>query len=97
MGIHGDLSPDVCSTDLEREVLEIGRRIAAAGKGHRASLFRVSWWSDKLLAWAMSNPSFKTQLFRFVDVYPACNGDDDVMQIGRATWRRKEMKRARAT
>ena len=33
-----------------------------------------------MLGWAMSHPSFKTQLFRFVDVFPATSGDADVLQ-----------------
>src|SRR5438445_860360 len=33
-----------------------------------------------MLEWAMSHPSFKTQLFRFVDVFPATTGDEDVMR-----------------
>ncbi|MCU1451763.1 MAG: pruA, partial [Acidimicrobiales bacterium] len=33
-----------------------------------------------MLEWAMSHPSFKTQLFRFVDVFPATTGDDDVLR-----------------
>src|SRR5207248_5540675 len=30
--------------------------------------------------WAMSHPSFKTQLFRFVDVFPATTDDADVLR-----------------
>src|SRR5205085_5489176 len=33
-----------------------------------------------MLEWAMSHPSFKTQLFRFVDVFPATTSDADVMR-----------------
>jgi len=33
-----------------------------------------------MLAWAMANPAFKTQLFRFVDVFPATSGDADVLR-----------------
>src|SRR5437868_9171037 len=33
-----------------------------------------------MLEWAMSHPSFKTQLFRFVDVFPATTGDADVLR-----------------
>src|SRR5690242_13869934 len=40
----------------------------------------MSWWSERMLEWAMSHPSFKTQLFRFVDVFPATTGDDDVLR-----------------
>src|SRR4051812_38841824 len=38
----------------------------------------MSWWSERMLDWAMSRPAFKTQLFRFVDVFPALDGTDDV-------------------
>ncbi|MEY2570324.1 MAG: RHH-type transcriptional regulator, proline utilization regulon repressor / proline dehydrogenase, partial [Acidimicrobiaceae bacterium] len=31
-----------------------------------------------MLDWAMARPAFKTQLFRFVDVFPALDGNDDV-------------------
>src|SRR4051812_23944806 len=40
----------------------------------------MSWWSDRMLGWAMSHPSFKTQLFRFVDVFPATHSDADVLR-----------------
>ena len=33
-----------------------------------------------MLSWAMSHPSFKTQLFRFVDVFPATTDDADVLR-----------------
>ena len=33
-----------------------------------------------MLEWAMSHPSFKTQLFRFVDVFPATTDDEDVVR-----------------
>ena len=31
-----------------------------------------------MMDWAMSRPDFKTQLFRFVDVFPALDGNDDI-------------------
>src|SRR5207249_4629717 len=34
-----------------------------------------------MLEWAMSHPSFKTQLFRFVDVFPATTGDADAARV----------------
>ncbi len=33
-----------------------------------------------MLAWAMANPAFKTQLFRLVDVLPSCRDEDDVLR-----------------
>src|SRR2546421_842 len=64
----------------EREVQALARRIAEAGGEEKSRLFRGSWWSEQLLDWAMARGSFKTQLFRFVDVFPGCRDDDDVMR-----------------
>ena len=65
---------------LEREVQALAREIAAAGASERANLFHLGWWSERMLDWAMSHPSFKTQLFRFVDVFPACRDDAEVLR-----------------
>jgi RHH-type transcriptional regulator, proline utilization regulon repressor / proline dehydrogenase / delta 1-pyrroline-5-carboxylate dehydrogenase len=62
------------------EVTILAKRIADMGAGQQAKVYRMSWWSDRMLGWAMSHPSFKTQLFRFVDVMPATDGDADVLR-----------------
>src|SRR3954447_22535326 len=66
------------SQALEGEVDALARRLAELGTGERSKVFRMSWWSERMLDWAMSRPAFKTQLFRFVDVFPALDGNDDV-------------------
>src|ERR1700757_2881290 len=65
---------------LERDVRALAREIAAAGASERANLFHLGRWSERVLDWAMSHPSFKTQLFRFVNVFPACRDDADVLR-----------------
>jgi len=65
---------------LEHEVQALAREIAAAGASERANLFHLGRWSERVLDWAMSHPSFKTQLFRFVDVFPACRDDAEVLR-----------------
>jgi RHH-type transcriptional regulator, proline utilization regulon repressor / proline dehydrogenase / delta 1-pyrroline-5-carboxylate dehydrogenase len=65
---------------LDRETVALARRIGELGSGEGAHVYRMSWWSDRMLEWAMSHPSFKTQLFRFVDVFPAMQGDADVLR-----------------
>src|SRR5438874_10013125 len=62
----------------DEDVSALARRIAELGSGERSKVFRMSWWSERMLDWAMSRPAFKTQLFRFVDVFPALDGNDDV-------------------
>jgi RHH-type proline utilization regulon transcriptional repressor/proline dehydrogenase/delta 1-pyrroline-5-carboxylate dehydrogenase len=63
---------------LEGAVSDIGRQLAELGTGERSKVFRMSWWSERMLDWAMARPEFKTQLFRFVDVFPALAGNEDV-------------------
>jgi RHH-type proline utilization regulon transcriptional repressor/proline dehydrogenase/delta 1-pyrroline-5-carboxylate dehydrogenase len=66
------------SDDLEGATRALAREIAEAGASERARVYHLSWWSERVLEWAMAHPAFKTQLFRFVDVFPACRDDADV-------------------
>ena len=68
------------SAPSERDVQALARKIAEAGGEEKTRLFRGSWASERLLDWAMARGAFKTQLFRFVDVFPGCRDDDDVMR-----------------
>src|SRR6266496_6414792 len=68
------------SAPSERDVQALARRIAEAGGEENTPLFRGSWASERLLDWAMARGAFKTQLFRFVDVFPACRDDEDVLR-----------------
>jgi RHH-type transcriptional regulator, proline utilization regulon repressor / proline dehydrogenase / delta 1-pyrroline-5-carboxylate dehydrogenase len=63
---------------VERDTVALARQIAELGAGERSRVFKMSWWSDRVMDWAMARPEFKTQLFRFVDVFPALTGDEDV-------------------
>src|SRR6266511_321548 len=65
---------------FEREVQALARRIAEAGHGEHAHVFRLGGWSERMLDWALANPDFKTQLFRLVDVLPSCTDDADVLR-----------------
>jgi RHH-type proline utilization regulon transcriptional repressor/proline dehydrogenase/delta 1-pyrroline-5-carboxylate dehydrogenase len=76
---HG-VTDQAVDSRLDREVTALATRIAELGQGQEAGVYRMSWWSDRMLEWAMSHPSFKTQLFRFVDVFPATHGDADVLR-----------------
>ena len=65
---------------LDAEVTELAKRIAELGAGEQSRVFHMSWWSERMLTWAMAHPDFKTQLFRFVDVFPATTGSTDVLR-----------------
>jgi RHH-type transcriptional regulator, proline utilization regulon repressor / proline dehydrogenase / delta 1-pyrroline-5-carboxylate dehydrogenase len=63
---------------LERRTLEIGRQLLAAARDHRAGVFSARFWSDQLMNWAMKDPAFKIQLFRFIDVFPMLKTPEQV-------------------
>lgn len=68
------------ASPLDDEVTALARRIAELGAGEQSRVFHMSWWSERMLSWAMAHPEFKTQLFRFVDVFPATTGAGDVLR-----------------
>ena len=68
------------ASPLDAEVTDLAKRIAELGSDEKARVYKMSWWSERMLGWAMSHPSFKTQLFRFVDVFPATTSDADVLR-----------------
>ncbi len=63
-----NLSEDL--SEIEQSTQEIGRDLLAHARRHRAGVFSAKFWSDQLMNWAMKDPGFKLQLFRFVDVFP---------------------------
>ncbi len=72
------VEPAESLTSLDDEVTELARRIAELGAGEQARVFNMSWWSERMLDWAMSHEEFKTRLFHFVDVFPALQSDESV-------------------
>ena len=65
---------------LEGELDAVARRLAVAGDGSQVGAFHLGWWSEQMLEWAFTHPQFKTQLFRFVDVFPRCRDAADVLR-----------------
>jgi len=70
----------MAEASFEREVQSLARRINEAGSKVPARIYHLSFLTDRLLARAMQHPEFKTQLFRFIDVFPACRNDADVLR-----------------
>jgi RHH-type proline utilization regulon transcriptional repressor/proline dehydrogenase/delta 1-pyrroline-5-carboxylate dehydrogenase len=65
----------------DAEVKDLARRIlAAAEPTWRERARRSIDVDERLLEWAIARPEFKTNLFRFVDVLPACDGDAEVLR-----------------
>ena len=63
---------------LQEQILRLGESLWRRTRGQAPSLFNPRYWHGVLLEWAMRDPVFKTDLFRFVDVLPALRDADDV-------------------
>src|SRR5207245_5480904 len=87
---YGDRVASSRDARLDADAAALARRIAELGAGERAGVFHLSWWSERMLAWAMGHPAFKTELFRFVDVFPALTGDAAVLRPLEAYFHRAE-------
>jgi RHH-type proline utilization regulon transcriptional repressor/proline dehydrogenase/delta 1-pyrroline-5-carboxylate dehydrogenase len=74
------MPPDAADKRLEESVRGIATRLAELGASGRTKLFRSAAVADRMMDWAMSRPAFKTELFRFVDTFPAMTDDDDVLR-----------------
>jgi RHH-type proline utilization regulon transcriptional repressor/proline dehydrogenase/delta 1-pyrroline-5-carboxylate dehydrogenase len=71
----------VQSSTYEAKTQEIAKQLLAVTQENRsffASLRDQMRWDDKLLAWAMSNPGLRVQLFRFIDTLPALQSKSEI-------------------
>ncbi|MEW6755454.1 MAG: proline dehydrogenase family protein [Candidatus Latescibacterota bacterium] len=56
---------------LEAAVQRLGRALWQEVQGQVPGLFARDYWQGQVLEWAMRDPEFRVDLFRFVDVLPA--------------------------
>jgi len=65
----------------EAKTQDIAKHLLAATQENRSFLSALRdqmRWDDKLLAWAMSNPGLRVQLFRFIDTLPALRSKAEI-------------------
>jgi RHH-type transcriptional regulator, proline utilization regulon repressor / proline dehydrogenase / delta 1-pyrroline-5-carboxylate dehydrogenase len=63
----------------DEEVTGLAKELARLSNA-KSRVFRMSFWNERLLNWALARPDFKAQLFRFVDVFPGTTSNKDVMR-----------------
>ncbi|NEP00025.1 MAG: L-glutamate gamma-semialdehyde dehydrogenase [Symploca sp. SIO2E9] len=71
----------VPESSYEAKTLEIAKQLLEATRQKRSFLSQMREqmrWDDKILAWAMSNPNLRVQLFRFIDTLPALRSKPEV-------------------
>ena len=55
---------------LNKQIQALGSALLEESRAHQRGVLSASFWSDKLMDWAMKDPAFKVQLFRFIDCFP---------------------------
>jgi RHH-type proline utilization regulon transcriptional repressor/proline dehydrogenase/delta 1-pyrroline-5-carboxylate dehydrogenase len=68
------------ATGDEAAIVALGADLLDRSAAHERGLLSAKFYSDKLINWAMKDPNFKTQLFRFVDAYPTLRTNEQVYQ-----------------
>ncbi|MBL7545814.1 MAG: proline dehydrogenase family protein [Bdellovibrionaceae bacterium] len=65
----------------QKRIVEIGSEILKKMESNsKVSLFSKDFWYGSIMDWSMKNETFKTNMFRFVDVLPSLNSSNDVAQ-----------------
>ena len=72
--------PASAGSSIEQRTLAIGQDLLEKTRRQTPSAFTSRFWSDHLIAWALQDEGFKTQLFRFIDVFPSLKSPQAVQQ-----------------
>lgn len=65
----------------QSHIISIGTDILKKMESNsKVSLFSKDFWYGGIMDWSMKNETFKTNMFRFVDVLPSLNSSADVAQ-----------------
>lgn len=63
---------------LEEAIKKFGREIFSAVGEERPSTFNKNFWTGKIMEWSMSQPDFKVNMFRLVDVLPSLRSSSSI-------------------
>src|SRR5690349_16249877 len=66
---------------VEAATRRIGGELLDDARGRRGGVLSSGYWSDGLMGWALADPAFKVQLFRFVDVFPTLRTPEQVHEF----------------
>jgi len=65
---------------LNAAIIQTGTALHERMKGETPGVFNKAYWEGAILEWAMKDPGFKVDMFRFVDVFPTLQTKDQVKQ-----------------
>src|SRR6476659_5788666 len=64
--------------NADARIQQLGRELWQRVQGEVPGIFNKGYWQGRILDWAMRDPSFKVDLFRFVDVLPSLQTTEQV-------------------
>ena len=67
------------SHETEQEIYRLGRDLIEVMDRHRPHLWEGEWWYEQLLRRAVAEEALKTQVLRFVDVFPMLQDEDAIV------------------
>ncbi|MBI5524504.1 MAG: bifunctional proline dehydrogenase/L-glutamate gamma-semialdehyde dehydrogenase [Desulfarculus sp.] len=68
------------SSQWEERIVRRGRELMAGIRQQTPTVFDKSFWTGKVLDWAMHHEDFKVQLLRFVDVLPSLTSGESLQR-----------------
>jgi RHH-type proline utilization regulon transcriptional repressor/proline dehydrogenase/delta 1-pyrroline-5-carboxylate dehydrogenase len=66
------------SSAVESQIRAKGLELWKLVRGQVPGIFNRGYWQGRMLEWAMADPSFKIDLFRFVDVLPTLQTTEQI-------------------
>jgi RHH-type proline utilization regulon transcriptional repressor/proline dehydrogenase/delta 1-pyrroline-5-carboxylate dehydrogenase len=63
---------------VDEAIFQLGSELRQKMSGETPGLFQKDYWQGRIMEWAMKDPSFKVDMFRFVDVLPVLENKDQV-------------------
>ena len=64
------------STEFQSRIQHIGKQIFSHMEVEKPVIWSPGWWKSRLLEQCFRNEEFKTQVLRFIDVYPVLKGPE---------------------
>lgn len=66
----------------EDKIYQLGKALLLepSQKKSTLSLFNKDWWYGQMIDWAMGHPQWKSNMFRFVDVFPYLKTGEDIIK-----------------
>ena len=66
---------------LTPSIRQVERTLAKQAHYHAPHIWDHRWWTRLLLDWGTRDDQFKVQLFRFIDVLPALQTDEQFVRL----------------